>query len=55
VFHTSATSDKYTFNITTTGGLRGDRTELVDFAAGTWLVKILANGSGTLATGFAAT
>jgi hypothetical protein len=55
VFHTSATSDKYTFNITTTGGLRGDRTELVDFAAGTWLVKILGNGSGTLATGFAAT
>lgn len=55
VFHTSATSDKYTFNVTTTGGLRGDRLEAVDIAAGTWLVKVLANGSGILATGFAAT
>lgn len=55
VFQTTATSDKYTFNITTTGGLRGDRAYLVDIAAGTWLVRIEANGSGTLATGFAAT
>ena len=55
VFHTTATDDKYTFNNTTTGGLRGDRVKLVDIAAGTWLVYIEANGSGTLATGFAAT
>jgi hypothetical protein len=55
VFHTSATSDKYTFDNTTTGGLRGDLVELVDIASGTWLVRIEANGSGTLATGFAAT
>lgn len=55
VFHTTATSDKYTFNVTTMGGLRGDRVKLVDIAAGTWLVYIEGNGSGTLATGFAAT
>jgi len=55
VFHTSATSDKYTFNVTTTGGLRGDVLEAVDIAAGTWLVKVLGNGSGTMVTGFAAT
>lgn len=55
VFHTSASSDKYTFNITTTGGLRGDLVRLVDYKEGTWLVRIEANGSGTLATGFAAT
>ena len=55
VFHTTATDDKYTFNNTTTGGLRGDRVKLIDYATGTWLVDIEANGSGTLATGFAAT
>jgi len=55
VFHTTATSDKYTFNITTTGGLRGDRAEFVDVAEGTWLCQIVGTGSGTVATGFAAT
>jgi hypothetical protein len=54
VFHTTATDDKYTFNNTTTGGLRGDTVEAIDIAAGTWLVRVWANGSGTLATGFAA-
>lgn len=54
VFHTTATSDKYTFNNTTTGGLRGDRVKLIDFAAGTWLVEVNGNGSGTMVTGFAA-
>jgi len=55
VFHTTATSDKYTFNITTTGGLRGDRVQAWDVAAGVWQVQIIANGSGTLATGFTET
>lgn len=55
VFQTTATSDKYTFNVTTTGGLRGDRVKLIDYAAGTWLVDIIGNGSGTMVTGFAAT
>jgi hypothetical protein len=55
VFHTTATDDKYTFNNTTSGGLRGDIFEAIDLAAGTWLVRVWANGSGTLATGFAAT
>lgn len=55
VFHTTASSDKYTFNITTMGGLRGDRFQAVDYKEGTWLVYVEANGSGTLATGFSAT
>lgn len=55
VFHTTATSDKYTFNITTTGGLRGDRVVAIDWKPGSWLVYIEGNGSGTLATGFSQT
>jgi hypothetical protein len=55
VFHTTASSDKYTFNITTTGGLRGDRMLCVDWKAGEWLVRVEGNGSGTLATGFSET
>lgn len=55
VFLTSASSDKYTFNVTTTGGLRGDLLEAVDIASGKWLVRVFAVGSGVLATGFAAT
>ena len=55
VFHTTATSDKYTFNVTTTGGLRGDRMRLIDYKAGTWLVHVEFCGSGTLATGFSET
>lgn len=55
VFHTTATSDKYTFNITTTGGLRGDRIKCVDYKDATWLVYVEGNGSGTLATGFSQT
>ena len=55
VFHTTATSDKYTFNVTTTGGLRGDRIRCVDYKDATWLVYVEGNGSGTLATGFSGT
>jgi len=54
-FLTSATSDKYTFNLTTMGGLGADKVEAWDVAANTWQVQITAFGSGTLATGFAAT
>lgn len=54
-FFTSATSDKVTFNITTTGGLGGDRVEAIDVAANTWSVTVFGNGSGTLATPFSAT
>ena len=57
VFHSTATSDKYTFNFTTSGGLRGDRFEAWDISSGTWYVQIhatilSANAAG--ATGFAA-
>lgn len=55
MFVTSATSDKVTFNLTTTGGLGYDTVEAVDIAANTWLVNVTFNGSGTLATPFSAT
>jgi len=54
-FLTSATSDKVTFNRTTTGGLGQDSVECWDSAANTWNVRVIANGSGTLATPFSAT
>jgi len=55
VFATSATSDKYTFNVTTTGGLKGDLFEAWDYAPGKWLVRVNAVGTSTAATGFSAT
>ena len=53
-FFTTATSDKVTFNITTTGGLGGDKVVAIDVAANTWTVEVFGNGSGTLATPFSA-
>lgn len=54
-FQTSATSDKVTLNRTTTGGLGGDVVEAWDKAANAWFVRVVINGSGSLATPFAAT
>lgn len=54
-FLTSATSDKVTLNRTTTGGLGQDVVECWDTAANTWNVRVIANGSGSLATPFSAT
>lgn len=54
-FVTSATSDKVTLNITTTGGLGGDQVEAWDIAANTWFVRVVINGSGTLGTPFSQT
>lgn len=54
-FLTSATSDYYSFNRTTTGGLGQDSFEAIDSASGTWTVRVVFNGNGSLATGFAAT
>lgn len=54
-FLTSATSDKISLNLTTTGGLKGDMVEAWDIAANTWAVKVLCVGSETLATPFSAT
>lgn len=53
-FLTTATSDKLTMNLTTTGGLGGDQVELLDGAANVWTVRATLTGSGTLATPFAA-
>jgi len=54
-FLTTATSDKVTLNLTTTGGLGKDWFEAWDVAANTWLVKVAINGSGSLATPFSET
>lgn len=54
-FATSATSDKMSMNLTTTGGLGGDILEAWDISANTWLVMSTFQGSGTLATPFSAT
>lgn len=44
-FTASATSDKLTFNGTTSGGRIGDVVELIDYAANTWNAKVIASGS----------
>lgn len=54
-FATSATSDKMTLNLTTTGGLGGDILEAWDISANTWHVQATIMGSGSLATPFSAT
>jgi hypothetical protein len=54
-FVTSATSDKITLNLTTTGGLGGDIVEAWDTATGVWNVQVRCVGSGTLATPFSQT
>lgn len=54
IFLTTATDDTYTFNISTTGGLRGDWFVAIDWKPGVWLVDVSASGGGTVATGFSA-
>lgn len=54
-FLTTATSDKVTLNLTTTGGKGQDKVECWDIAANTWRVEVLIHGSGSLGTPFAAT
>lgn len=53
-FLTSATSDTYTANNTTTGGIMGTTVEIEDIASGKFLVRVDAVSSGTVATGFSA-
>ena len=55
VFYTTATSDKITFNATTTGGLRGDTVVAIDYRPGYYLVEVKAFSSGDSATPFSAT
>jgi len=53
---TSATSDKVTFNRTTTGGAGpGDYVEAIDIAANTWAVRVVAGSVGGAATPFSET
>lgn len=54
-FLTTATSDKLSMNLTTTGGLGGDTVELLDGAANVWTVRAFLTGSGSLATPFSQT
>lgn len=55
-FVTSATSDKITLNLSTSGGVGpGDRIEAIDGKANQWSVTVWGVGSGALATPFAAT
>lgn len=55
-FLSSATSDKVTWNRTTTGGAGpGDRMEAIDSAANTWTVSVVAGSVGTAATPFSET
>ena len=55
-FFTSATSDKVTFNLTTTGGATGgDIVEAWDTATGVWTVQVRSATNGTAATPFSAT
>jgi hypothetical protein len=55
-FVTSATSDKITLNLTTTGGLGpGDRIEAIDGAANVFTVTVFGVGSGSMETPFSET
>ena len=54
VFVTLPASDTITMNGSTTGGLAGSYIELVDIAAGDWIVSAALIGSGSPATPFSA-
>ncbi len=54
VFSTLPASDTITMNGSTTGGLAGSYIELIDVAAGDWIVRAALVGSGTPATPFSA-
>lgn len=47
-------TDTITLNGTTTGGVKGGITELVDVAAGVWLVRLVDSATGTEASPFSA-
>ena len=55
IFGTAAASDTITMNGSTTGGVAGSYVELLDVAAGDWIVSASLVGSGTPATPFSAT
>jgi hypothetical protein len=54
-FVTTATSDKVTLNLTTTGGLGYDNLHIYDVASEIYSVNVEIFASGTVATPFSAT
>jgi hypothetical protein len=52
-FISAGTHVLYKWNVTTTGGLGGDKLVATDLATDSWLFEVESSGSGTLATGFA--
>jgi hypothetical protein len=54
MFEAASTSDTITLNGTTSGGLRGDWLELVDYKAGFWHVRGILAATGTEETPFSA-
>lgn len=53
-WETAADSDTITLDGSTTGGIKGDRIELIDCAADLWSVVINSSSTGTEATPFSA-
>ena len=51
-YEAAATANGISFDGSTTGGLAGDSVELIDIAAKTWFVKIVAAATGSEATPF---
>ena len=54
-FETASTTDTISLNGSTTGGIKGDRIELIDIAANLWYVRVLGSATGSEATPFSAT
>ena len=54
-FECAATSDTITFDGSTTGGIKGDKVELIDIATDTWFVNVRGSATGSEATPFSAT
>lgn len=54
-FETAADSDTISLDGSTTGGIKGDRIELMDIAADTWAVSIVGSATGSEATPFSNT
>lgn len=54
-FETGADSDTITFDGSTTGGIKGDKVELIDIATDLYFVNIIGSATGSEATPFSAT
>jgi hypothetical protein len=54
-FECASDTDTITFNGSTTGGIKGDRVELIDIATDTWFVNVISSGTSSEATPFSAT